>query len=138
MSFNSAEAQREHRRANLVPVLVALLLAWLSTSMNAPEQPRGAPKSVIAAAAATRTTQGSAVSEDAYALRGVFAASNRDGEERSYHPTFQTSGSAGVLGFWMLVSLCGLLLGAALGPSAIQWLWRHATMRRLNEARHQG
>ena len=135
MSLSSAKAGRAHRGANLVPVLVALLLAWLSTSMNAPERPSGAPESVVAAVAATRPAQGGVAGEDGQVFRGVFAASEGIGEARSYHPTFQNSDSTGVLGFWMLVSLCGVLLGAALGPSTIQWLWRHAPMRRFNASR---
>ncbi|MDP8912076.1 MAG: hypothetical protein M3N39_00700 [Pseudomonadota bacterium] len=139
MSFSSAEVGPTYRGAcNLVPVLVALLLAWLSTSMNVPDEPRAARESLVAAGAATRPMQGAVAGEDAHGLRGVFAAPEGDPEARSYHPTFQTSDSTGVLGFWMLVSLCALLLGAALAPLAIQWLWRHGPMRWFNNARHQG
>ena len=126
MSFKSAEA---HKAAcNLIPVLAALLLAWLSTSMNGPEQRHGAREGIVAAATATRPTPDDVASEDTHGLRGVFAAP-KGGEARSYHPTFQTSDSTGVLGFWMLVSLCGLLLGAAMAPRALQWLWRHVPTR---------
>lgn len=139
MSFSSAEAGPAQQPArDLLPVLVALLLAFLSTSMNAPEQRHGARETIVAAAVATRPTQGGMAGEDAHGLRGVFAASSGDRGTRSYHPTFQTSGSTGVLGFWMLVLLCGLLLGAALAPPAIQWLWRHVRGRWFNNARHQG
>ena len=138
MSFRSAEAGPAFRAAgDLVPVLAALLLAGLSTSMNAPERSPSPRESFIAVAAATRT-QGGIVSDEPHRLRGVFAAAPGNQKARSYHPTFQTSDTTGVLGFWMLVSLCGLLLGAALAPRAIQWLWRHAPMRRFNAARHQG
>jgi hypothetical protein len=137
MSFSSAEVRQAHRGAcNLVPVLIALLLAWLSSSMNISEQPRAARESLVAAGAATRPMQGAVVGEDPHGLRGVFAAPEGDPKTRSYHPTFQTSVSTGVLGFWMLVSLCALLLGAALAPLAIQWLWRHVPMRWFNNARH--
>lgn len=138
MSFSSAEARPVHRAArNLVPVLAALLLAWLSTSMNAPEQ-RHARESIVAAAAATQPPVRGVAGEDVHGRRGVFAAPEGHQEARSYHPTFQTSGSAGVLGFWMLVSLCGILLGAALAPLAIQWLWRHVPVRWFHNARHEG
>ena len=138
MSFSSAETRPASRGANLVPVLLALLLAWLSTSMNAGEQAAAAPESIVAAAADTRPATGGVTGEDAHALRGLFVPSEEKREARSYHPTFQTSGSTGVLGFWMLVSLCGLLLGAALAPRAIQWLRRHVPLRRFSDAPHQG
>jgi hypothetical protein len=139
MSFSSTKARPAHRNAfNLVPVLVALLLAWLSTSMNAPEQIRGGRDSIVASATATRATPGGVAGENSHGLRSVFAAPDGDPEARSYHPTFQTSDSTGVLGFWMLASLCGLLLGAALAPLAIQWLLRHAPTGWLDDARQQG
>ena len=139
MSFNSAEARPTHRAAyHLVPILVALLLAWLSTSMNVPEQSRSARDSIVTAAAATRSVQDRATGEEAHELRSVFAASARSLEARSYHPAFQTSNSTGVLGFWMLVSLCALLLGAALAPPVVHWLWRNVSLRRSNDARHHG
>jgi hypothetical protein len=138
MSSSSAKAGPGHWGSNLVPVLVALLLAWLSTGMNAHEQRRSAPEATVAAAAATPSTPDGFASEGEPAFRGLFAAAEGSGDSRSYHPRFRTSDSTGALGFWLLVSLCGLLLGAALAPSAIQWLWRHVTVRRSNSARHQG
>lgn len=133
MSLVSSNSVPAHRRTNLVPVLIALCLAWLSSSMNTTEPDRAAPAHVGAA------SQGAvALPEDGHVLRGVFASSAGDRQARKYHSAFQNSDSTGMLGFWMLVSLCGLLLGAALAPPALQRLWRHLSMRRSDQARRQG
>lgn len=123
MSCSSAEARLAHRAAcNFIPVLAALLLAWLSSGMSLSESHSGAPASGVPADAPMQP--GAGPGWEAHAPRGVFAAPSQTGEARSYNPTLETSDSAGVLGFWMLASLCGLLLAAALTPVAVQKIRR--------------
>jgi hypothetical protein len=121
MSRSSAEARQSNRAVcNLIPILAALLLAWLSTGMDPAEQ---SPRTSRSAMGATAVMQ--PVDPVIHAPRAVFAAEAREQQVRSYHPMFQTSDSAGTLGFWMLASLCALLLGAAVAPLAVQRLRQH-------------
>ena len=103
---------------NLLMIVVALLLAGLSVSFGQPSareaqslQPISAP--AIHSAPAVQQ-------ELALAPRGLFAEGAAPHQVRRYQPGFETSDSAGALGFWILVSLCALLLSAAAAPSLLQ------------------
>ena len=118
MSRSSAEARSDSRRThNLLPILLAVLLAWISTGIDVAGQRRNGQVPSVASA-----TVESAHGTTGHAPRGLFMADASEQQVRSYHPAFQASESAGTLGFWMLTSLCALLLGAAVAPVAVQRL----------------
>ena len=116
MSHRSAKARPADRVAcTFIVVLLALLLAAVSVSMSGPEEVEALPPS---AASPVQTAQGSIAPSDG-------AAAGAAVQTRRYHPELQPSNESGMLGFSMLISLCVLLLGAALAPMALQRLRRH-------------
>jgi hypothetical protein len=120
MSRSSLEAHRGNRAAgNFILVLLAVLLAVLSTTMGAGFE-RSAPQQQRAI-----QSEAAAETEAASAPRGLFFVEPASSTERRYNPAFETSNSAGALGFWILVSLLSLLLGAAAAPSLIHKLRKH-------------
>jgi phage tail tape-measure protein len=126
MSSRSSEPRRANRGANnTIIVLLALLLAGLSAAMpklvEFPSQTQSEPRLV---AGATASGSEIAMTAAAPAPRGLFVQAGFAEGGRSYHPSFGTSDSAGALGFWILISLCGALLVAGFGPWLVQWLRR--------------
>ena len=126
MSFKSAEPRPGDRAASSALIIfLALLLAAMSAAMPTLSESRWggeSPRTTVAAPSEQPTER--QMHAPRAAARGLFVPPASHGASRSYHPTFQTSDSAGALGFWILVSLCAVLLTAALAPRLIGWLCR--------------
>lgn len=115
MSRSSAETRPVQRAAgNAIVILFALLLAVLS--MTVPDS-FGSKSEPSPAAAANASTGEAPIEVTAPQKTSLFLSDGNGVQQRAYHPSFETSDSAGALGFWMLVSLCGLFLSAGLAPA---------------------
>jgi hypothetical protein len=116
---SSVEARPAIRAAgNSVLVLLALCLALLSREMGSRDEARQQRLATHSAAAVR--------AQSAAEPRRLFVPESSSRESRRHHRTFQTSSSAGALGFWILISLLALLLGGAGAPVLIQRLRKHA------------
>jgi hypothetical protein len=126
MSFKSAAPRPGNRAASSALIIfLALLLASMSAAMPKLSESRwGGEVSRTTVAAPSGQTIGQQMQAQRAVARGLFVPAASHGTTRSYHPTFQTSDSAGALGFWILISLCAVLLTAAIAPRLIHWLRR--------------
>lgn len=126
MSFSSSECRPANRAAgHLIIILLALLLAGISAGM--PRSADSAPKGEVEQRALTAPVAlGQAAPADAKLHhRGHRPASaGSEIHARSYHLSFETSDSAGALGFWILSSLCAALLMGGFAPWLAQWVRR--------------
>ncbi len=127
MSFSSSERRLGNRPAvNAIIIFVALLLAALSGSMpKAADFPgqRGVEESISAVSFA-QPEASPVLDVDGFHPRSAAMPAPHQAQTRSYHPSFETSNSAGALGFWILISLCAALLTAGFAPWLLQWLRR--------------
>lgn len=116
MSRRSLEAHPGNRAAgNFILIMLAVLLAALSTTIGSGVEQSVRQQPAFHSAVTAKT-------DVASAPRGLFVVEPASHQARRYHPAFETSDSAGALGFWILMSLFGLLLGAAAAPGLIQKL----------------
>jgi hypothetical protein len=104
----------------MIVIFFALLLAVLSTTV--PDSFRSQPQPSHSVAAASQSEPITKMAQPQ--RRSLLLSESQGPQQRAYHPAFETSNSAGALGFWMLFSLCGLFLSAGLAPALFRTL-RH-------------
>ena len=124
MSCSSSERRPADRAAgSSIIIFLALLLAGLSATM--PGFADRAERRTVPIATATAPAQPQAhrsLARGEHRPVELLAPVDQGADARSYHPSFETSDSAGTLGFWILISLCAALLTAGFAPWLVQWL----------------